>query len=708
MSSAAPRNTTAPRAAGPRAITLEDGIQFLPGVGPRRAEQFAKLGVQTVGNLLDYLPARHERHEFRTIENLDEGMIATIVGRVGAIRSQGGRQGSRVTATLIDNTGRCSLTWFNASYVLDKVEQGMHLRATGKVTEFGQLPQMVNPRFEVLGDDAQPVNEKLPARLEPVYPASMEIPSRFISRLIASNLDRMVSLVREWYPPEFARQRRLLPRRQALLAIHRPTDERELAAARKRLAYDELLLMQIAVTLARRNRSALDTAAAMPCTVLIDQRIRRRFPFKLTAGQDRAVAEIVADLGTTRPMHRLLQGDVGCGKTVVALHAALTAVANKHQVAIMAPTELLAQQHARAISAYLDGSRVRHGLLVGGMPARQRKEMLTAIAAGEMDIVVGTHALLQGDVAFAQLGLVVIDEQHRFGVRQRATIRGKGLAPHYLVMTATPIPRTLALTVFGDLDVTTIDELPPGRTPIQTQVMGPGRHETAWEFVCKQLEDGRQAYVVYPLIDESDTSEAKAATTEFKRLGQRVFSKQTIGLLHGRLDGDERARVMSEFTAGRIAVLVATTVIEVGIDVPNATCMVIEHAERFGLSQLHQLRGRVGRGAHRSHCFLLTETPVAAEHQRLAVLAKTTDGFKVAEEDLRIRGPGEMLGLRQHGLPELRVADLIEDADLLRLAQRDAGQIVRMDSSLTQPQHEGLRAALKSRHVEMLNVAGIG
>lgn len=707
MSGAASTSMTT-RAGAPRDVLLEDSIQFLPGVGPRRAEQFAKLGIKTVGNLLDYLPARHERHEFRTIENLDEGMIATVVGRIAAIRSQGGRRNSRVTATLVDNTGRCSLTWFNAQYVLDKLEQGTHIRATGKITEFMQLPQMVNPRFEVLGSDAQPVNEKLPPRLEPVYPATMEVPSRLIARLIAANLDRMVGQVREWYPPEFARQRRLIPRRQALGAIHRPTDERELAAARKRLAYDELLLMRIAVTLARRNRTALETAAAMPCTPQIDQRIRRRFPFRLTAGQDRAVKEIATDLATTRPMHRLLQGDVGCGKTVVALYAALTAVANKHQVAIMAPTELLAQQHARAIATYLEGSRVRHGLLVGGMPARQRKEMLASISQGEMDIVVGTHALLQGDVAFARLGLVVIDEQHRFGVRQRATIRSKGPAPHYLVMTATPIPRTLALTVFGDLDVTTIEELPPGRTPISTQVMGPGRHETAWESVRRELEAGRQAYVVYPLIDESDKSESKAATTEFKRLSQRVFSRHAVGLLHGRMESEERTTVMREFAAGTIAVLVATTVIEVGIDVPNATCMVIEHAERFGLSQLHQLRGRVGRGAHRSHCFLLTETPAAAEHQRLAVLAKTTDGFKVAEEDLRIRGPGEMLGLRQHGLPELRVADLIEDADLLRLAQRDAGQIVRGDPGLRRAEHEGLRAALVSRHVEMLQVAGIG
>jgi ATP-dependent DNA helicase RecG len=410
-------------------------------------------------------------------------------------------------------------------------------------------------------------------------------------------------------------------------------------------------------------------------------------------------------------MNRLLQGDVGCGKTVVALYAALVAVANRRQVAIMAPTELLAQQHFQSISAYLAGSRVRCALLVGGLADRKRRQILAGIEGDEVGLVVGTHALLQGDIRFSRLGLVIVDEQHRFGVRQRAMIRGKGPAPHYLVMTATPIPRTLALTVFGDLDVTTIDDLPPGRAPIATRVCGPGRQDAAWEFVRGQLAAGRQAYVVYPVIGEQESGEAgdlKAASQEYQRLARQEFSRWPVGLVHGRLGPDERAAVMAGFAEGRIAVLVATTVIEVGIDVPNSTCMVIEHAERYGLSQLHQLRGRVGRGTDRGFCFLLTETRAAGENERLAVLARTTDGFAIAEEDLRLRGPGQLLGLRQHGMPELRVADLIGDADLLRQAQRDAGQIVREDPRLTRPDHAALREVVLGRYRDALAVAGIG
>ena len=688
--------------------TLVDRVQYLPGVGPKRAEQLSRLGIGTAGDLLEYLPLRHERHEYCTIEHLEEGGIATIIGQIRAIRVQGGRGGSRVSATLVDNTGRCSLTWFNARYVADKLEQGTIIRATGRVTEFMQLPQLVNPRFEVLGPDAAPVDESKPAQLEPVYPATLELPSRVIRRLIAGSLDRLIGQVVEWYPQRYLAQRKLMPRRQALLAMHRPQDPAELADARVRLAYDELFLMQLVVSLSRRHRSTLENAGALLCSDEMNHRIRRRFPFPLTRGQDRAIRDIVGDLAQTRPMNRLLQGDVGCGKTVVALYAALVAVANRRQVAIMAPTELLAEQHNQSISRYLAGSRVSHAMLVGGVSAKKRRDMLAAIERGETSLVVGTHALVQGDVQFRNLGLVVVDEQHRFGVRQRATIRGKGAAPHYLVMTATPIPRTLAMTVFGDLDVTTIDDMPPGRSPVATRVVGPGQRGTCWEFVRSQLSVGRQAYVVYPVIDETDNLEIKAAASEFKRLGRQEFASWRVGLLHGRLDQDERGAVMRDFVEGRISVLVSTTVIEVGIDVPNATCMVIEHAERYGLSQLHQMRGRVGRGSERGYCFLMTDSAAAAENERLSVLAGTTDGFKIAEEDLRLRGPGEMLGTRQHGLPELRVADLIADADLLRAAQRDAAQLVREDPTLTGADHRVLRERLLSKNQDMLRFIGAG
>ncbi len=694
--------------AGKRSLLLSDKVQYLPGVGPRRAQSLGRLGVETAGDLLDYLPARHEQQECRTIENLDEGMVATIIGEITAISARRSRQGPTVSATLTDNTGRCSIRWFNGAWIMDRIERGSVIRATGTVREYRQLPQLVNPRFVVVGSDAEPVDESEPMRFEGVYPATAELSSRVIGRLIASNLDWMLPLVEEWYPPAHLKQRELPPRRWALSAMHRPQRDGDVAQARRRLAYDELLLMQLAMTLWRHHRHSGVKSPALACSAEIDRRIRRRFPFPLTPAQNNAIQAIAPDLARTRPMNRLLQGDVGCGKTVVALYAALVSVANRCQVAIMAPTELLAEQHHRSIEQYLADSRVRYGLLVGGMPAAQRREMLVRIESGEMDIVVGTHALIQKDVTFAKLGLVVVDEQHRFGVRQRATIRSKALAPHYLVMTATPIPRTLAMTVFGDLNVTTIDAMPPGRVGIETRVTGPMHHDAAWRFVRSRLEAGEQAYVVYPLVDESDKMQIRAATTEYERLSRQVFAGQRVGLLHGRMNTVDREAVMADFTAGRIAVLVATTVIEVGIDVANATCMVIEHAERYGLSQLHQLRGRVGRGNRRGYCFLMTDSPGAMQNERLSALAATTDGFKIAEEDLRLRGPGEMLGTRQHGLPELRVADLLKDGELLRLAQQDAGEIVRADPQLRSPDHKVLRSILSTKYREAIGLMDVG
>ncbi len=695
-------------AATGRTLRLTDQVQYLPGVGPRRAEALARLGIRTIGDLLEYVPVRHERTEARLIENLDEGMSASIVGQITAARSQFGRRGRTISATLTDNTGRCNLIWFNAPWMADQIHQGAIVRATGKVGRFKQLPQLVNPKIIVLGGDAAPVDEGEPARVAGVYPATSMLSSEQIARIINSNLDLMLSLVEEWYPQDHMKARDLVPRRWALEATHRPSGDAAFDRARHRLAYDELFLLQLATQLARRTRMQASTATSLKCSEEIDDRIRKRFPFALTKAQERAVKEISADLAATRPMNRMLQGDVGSGKTVVALYAALVAVANKMQVAVMAPTELLAVQHARSITRYLAGSRVRHALLVGGLRVGERREMLDRIAGGRLDIVVGTHALLQEDVQFSKLGLVVIDEQHRFGVRQRAAIRSKGPAPHYLVMTATPIPRTLAMTVFGDLDVTTIDELPPGRSKIQTRLVLPSMKPAAWEFIRQRLEQGEQAYVVYPLIDESDKVEARAATTEFERLRDVEFRDHKVGLLHGRLTADERDTVMREFVAGRVKVLVATTVIEVGIDVANATCMVVEHAERYGLSQLHQLRGRVGRGERQGYCLLMTGSAHGGENERLNVLVETTDGFRIAEEDLRIRGPGEMLGVRQHGLPDLRVADLVKDGEILRLAQRDSGDVLRVDSNLKDPRHAVIRSMLMSKFGERLGLMGVG
>ncbi|QDV92384.1 ATP-dependent DNA helicase RecG [Phycisphaerae bacterium RAS2] len=694
-------------AAARPAPSLTDQVQFLPGVGPKRAAALERMGIRTCGDLLYHLPHRHERNEARTIIHLDFDTTATIVGRITAVRTEGRWRGGRTTATLIDNTGRCSLVWFSAPWMADKIHRGDIVRVSGRVTEYQRLPQLVNPKIAVLGADAPPVDESAPARFEAVYPASQELPAPVIAKLIHTHLDRLLSLVHDPLPPEHLKRRGLVGLAAALRGMHRPRSDGESIQARKRLAYDELLLLQLAVGRRRATRAG-DSARPLPSSPEIDARIRRRFPFSLTPGQDRAIRAVTADLARRRPMHRLLQGDVGCGKTIVAVYAALVAVANRSQAAIMAPTELLAEQHMRSITRYLEGSRVRFARLTGGLRKADRAAILRALADGEIDLVVGTHALIQGDVKFKQLGLVIIDEQHRFGVRQRAVLRQKGLSPHYLVMTATPIPRTLAMTVFGDLDVTTIQGMPPGRSPIQTRVVTPVGREAAWLFVKQRLAAGEQAYVVYPVIDESDTMQIRAASREFQQLAREVFPDRAVGLLHGRLAADERDRVMKDFLARRIDVLVATTVIEVGIDVPNATVMAIEHAERYGLSQLHQLRGRIGRGDAPGTCLLMTDSRAAADNERLRIMESTQDGFKIAEEDLRLRGPGELIGARQHGLPALHVADLIGDAELLRLAQQDADELLRNDPPLARPAHAALRAALHERHRDALQLVHTG
>jgi len=676
-------------------LQLDTDIKFLKGVGPARAKRLAKLGLRTVGDLLEHFPMRHERREARLIENLDYGMTATVVGQIARVSATFGRGGKTIRAALIDNTGRCSLTWFHAGWIQDKIKQGMVIRATGKVNEFRHLPQIVNPQFTVLADDAGPVDESEAPELAGVYPATMEVSSKAIAKLVRANLDDMLRAADEPLPRELRVRRELPGRRWALRQMHLPENDDKREKARSRLAYDELLLMQLSVALARRARKHAGAAQAFEINPLIDERIRARFPFALTDAQNRAIADIAGDIANPRPMNRLLQGDVGCGKTVVALYAALRAIAGKAQAAIMAPTELLAEQHYRNARKYLDGSRVRIGFMRGGVSTAERRQLRLGAAAGQLDLIVGTHALIQEGVEFKQLGLVVVDEQHRFGVKQRAALRGKGTAPHFLLMTATPIPRTMALTAFGDLDVTVIDQLPPGRSPIKTRVFMENEAREVWNLVNQRLVAGEQAYVVYPVIEESEKLDLRDATSAFEKMQNGPFADRRVALLHGRLPREERDAVMSAFAAGEIDVLVATTVIEVGIDVPNATCMVIEHSERFGLSQLHQLRGRVGRGDKPGYCYLIGDKQ---ERERLNIMAGTTDGFEIAEEDLRIRGPGEFFGTRQSGLPELRVANLAEDIDLIMRARDDAATLLRNDPHLEKKENRLLKHALKAKY----------
>ncbi len=700
-----------------RASPLDGPVQFLRGVGPARAKFLADLGVNTVADLIEYFPFRYEEQgRPQPIDTLQLNESATIIGVVDSVRHRSGFGKPTANIRLSDGTGTVLAMWFNATYLRDRLARGQVLRLFGQVSEYRDLAQLVNPRVEWLDPEADPASWDY-ARMVPVYRATSGLASSQIARLVETALAEALGAVPEPLPEPIRRRRGFPPRAEAIAEVHHPRSPERLAPARRRLAYEELFMMQLAISLQRRWAADHARAAPLLTTPEIDKRIRRRFPFTLTVAQDRVVAEITADLARDKPMTRLLQGDVGSGKTVVALYAGLVAIAGRTQCAILAPTAVLAAQHFAGIEKYLTGSRVRRCLLTGKTPKARRDTMLHAIADGEMNLIVGTQALLEQQVRFANLGLVIVDEQHKFGVSQRATLRGKKTAdqpapattvPHYLVMTATPIPRTLSMTVFGDLDVSIIDKLPPGRQPITTRIVRPEAEPKAWLAVRRRIARGDQVYVVYPLVEESDALDLKAATVEVDRVARDLLPGARVGLLHGRTSKNEKQAVMREFTRGKLDALVATTVVEVGVDVPNATVMVIQHAERYGLSALHQLRGRVGRGSKPSICLLMTDTRGDVASQRLGILCETTDGFRIAEEDLRIRGPGELLGTRQHGWPEFRVANLLEDVDLLMQARDDAARIVRDDPRLRMPAHAALRSELRRRFRDKVALIDIG
>jgi ATP-dependent DNA helicase RecG len=701
-----------------RQLELETPVRFVPKVGPRRAESFAQVGIETVGDLLEYYPRAYEFVPPVTpLNRLRQNHQATLVGELTELRWVARSKPPRLEAIIADGKGACRLCWFHGRYLADKFVPGDRIAVWGKLTRFGDGMQLVNPSWRRV-EDAEQVAE-LEASGLPVYPATAELSTGLIGAVINSALALLEGPVPDPFSEAYRAERQLPPRSEALRWIHRPPTQEHRDRARRRLAFEELFLMELAMGLRRERVEQTQAAVAMETTEKLDKRIRRRFPFLLTPDQDKVIAEIAADLARTRPMNRLLQGDVGSGKTVVALYAALVAVGHRRQVAIMAPTEVLAEQHFLSLEKYLEHSQVRRVLLTGGLTGRKRAETMAAIRAGDIDIVVGTQALLQKDVEFAQLALVVVDEQHKFGVRQREQIRGKDLAPHYLVMTATPIPRTLAMTVFGDLDVSTIEHLPPGRQPVLTKWYPPEKLPDAYKFIRNKISQGRQAFFVYPRVEEAGTDQGeallangpgqiKAAITEHARLQKEIFPEFEVALLHGQMPREEKQQVMDAFRRRQIDILVATVVIEVGVDVPNATIMVVEHADRFGLAQLHQLRGRIGRGQEKSFCLLFGEARTETAQRRLDIMTETNDGFKLAEEDLRLRGPGEFLGTAQHGLPELKLADLLADTDLLRLAQHDAFALARQDPQLKQPTHATLRKMLLKRFGEVIELADLG
>lgn len=674
---------------------LARSVQYLKGVGPARAKAFQKMKIYTIGDLLEHLPRRYADYSnFKPIARTTQGEIETISGVVTGVFEQRPRKGLVITRVAIsDGHGTAFAIWFNQPYMEKVLPVGTRVIFSGRVDRrFGQI-QIDKPEFEVVEEGSDPIHV---GRIVPVHPGTGDLNPRAIRSVVKLAVDQFAHLVPEILPESIRHRRNLIPAAQARAGIHFPADEAGLERARRRLVFEELFILQLGLALLKRRFQTDLRGIPHGPDGDLSKRFESSLPFRMTGAQRRALAQIKADMESDRPMNRLVQGDVGSGKTVVAMAALVKAVENGYQGALMAPTEILAEQHYLNLRRMLEPLGISVVLVIGSQTRKEREQTLALVASGQARVVVGTHALIQDEVQFQRLSLAITDEQHRFGVRQRARLQGKGESPHVLVMTATPIPRTLALTLYGDLDFSVMDELPPGRKPILTYWVEEGRRRRAYEFVRKQIEEGRQAYVVCPLVEESEKLEAEAATQWAEKL-RKEFPGLAIGLLHGRMKTEEKDQVMAGFRSGKTQLLVATTVIEVGVDVPNATIMVIEGAERFGLAQLHQLRGRVGRGAHQSYCILVSSPRTDEGRERMQIMQRTSDGFVIAEEDLRLRGPGEFFGTRQHGLPDLKVANPLRDMAILEEAREEALALVERDPGLKDPEHLGLRSALSKK-----------
>ncbi|HET9481479.1 MAG TPA: ATP-dependent DNA helicase RecG [Candidatus Polarisedimenticolia bacterium] len=706
-------------------LTLDTPLQYVKGVGPRKAEGLAERGYRHVEDLLFHLPFRYEdRSRFVPIDALRPGVRATISGRIlSATLKRTRRRGLTLFEAVVDDgSAGLGLVWFNQPYLRDILKAGREVILYGEAALSryrGRVLQMENPQYEIVSRDGTEAIHT--GRVVPIYQRLGDLSPRMLRAILHAICGGLPDTVPDPVPPALLSGGGMMARAEALRRVHFPPDGADLSEyqsrtspAHRRLIFEEFFLLQIALGLRRRG---LESERRPPYTT--DERMREKLlailPFHLTGAQRRAFREIVGDLTSPRPMNRLLQGDVGSGKTIVALLTMLLAVENGYQAALMAPTEILAEQHHRGIEALAAPGRYRIQLLTGARTAAERRPVLRGVEDGYVQLLIGTHALIQESVVFHRLGLVVIDEQHRFGVVQRAALRGKGAAavsPDVLVMTATPIPRSLALTLYGDLDLSVIDELPPGRHPTRTHLRPESARARIYDFIRQEVAAGRQAYIVLPLVEESEKSDLRAAVDLASQLGRREFRDLTVGLVHGRMKPAERDDAMRRFAAGDIDVLVGTTVIEVGIDVRNASVMVVEHAERFGLSQLHQLRGRVGRGPHASHCILVHGEELSEEAaRRLGVLAESSDGFHIAEKDLEFRGPGEFLGTRQSGLPEIRIGNIIRDFVLLEEARRAAGAIleeIRSEPVAGPSRHRTLLDHMKRSWGDRIGLMDIG
>ncbi len=698
--------------------SLDVPLTVTKGISPAVLSRLGKLGVSTIRDLLFFFPHRYDDFSrINPISKLTVGKDQTVIGAVWEARVRTYSRGRKaVEAVIGDETGNVRAIWFNQVYLTKILKTNTKVVLSGAVEVFRGTLVMESPEYEILNPGEELLHT---GRLVPVYPLTAGLSAKAVRRVVKNVLDSYASSLKEHLPESIRSRIRLLPLPGAVREVHFPSEVRAAEEARRRLAFDELFTIQMGV-ISRKKQWQGEPGHPLDMDHRVLEATLRALPYSLTGAQKKALAQILDDLKRPVPMSRLLQGDVGSGKTVVAALALLVAAANGYQGVLMAPTEILAEQHFKTLQGFFRlfaspvwestffnsyalsyrSAPLGMGLLIGSLPAREKNDIQRRLAQGGVDIVVGTHALIQGGVSFDKLGLVVVDEQHRFGVMQRAALLGKGTRPHLLAMTATPIPRTLSLTIYGDLDISVLDELPPGRPRVRTRWLSPEKRQVAYAFLRKQVQEGRQVFVICPLIEGSEALEAKAATEEFERLSQEIFTDLRMGLLHGRMPMQEKDEVMRQFRDGQLDILVSTPVVEVGIDIPNATVMLVEGADRFGLSQLHQLRGRIGRGQHESYCMLLADDPSPEAAQRLSILEKTHDGFVIAEEDLRLRGPGEFFGTRQSGFPDLRMARLT-DVSLLELARKEAEALLEKDSSLSLPEHSLLAAEVRrfwSRH----------
>lgn len=690
-------------------MQLDTPVQYIKGVGPRKAAVLKKVGIETLEDCLYYFPRGYlDRSNILKIEEVREGDTATVLGEI--MRTSVRRSASRRTdfvARLADETGSIECIWFNQGFLERALRKEMKVVVSGDVVRYRSL-QFRNPSFEILSSEEQELIHT--GRIVPRYPLTAELSHKFMRGLSKRVLEAALSLVDESLPKAILDGRGLLPVREALEQMHFPDSWDLQLRARTRFAFEELFYLQVMLAIRRKMMGRKGQGISFRTDNRLVSGFLDDLPFTLTSAQEKAIGEIFRHMESDSPMNCLIEGEVGSGKTVVALAACLAAIGSGRQAAFMAPTEILAEQHMRTIGNLLGRVPVETALLIGRIKGEERREVLRRLKSGEVQLGVGTHALIQEGVEFEKLGLIVVDEQHRFGVMQRAALKEKGARPDVLVMTATPIPRTLAMTAYGDLDIVHIDEIPSGRQPVITRATDEANREKVYEFLAEKLSDGKQAYVVYPLVEESEKLDLKAATERARLMAKHpLLGRFTIGLLHGRMKGEEKDQVMERFRRGEIDLLVTTTVIEVGVDVAQACLMIVEHPERYGLSQLHQLRGRVGRGPHKSYCVLIKGPEVTREaEKRIAVFEKTTDGREIAEADLKIRGPGEFFGTRQHGLPELRVADIVGDALLLSEARSEAFRLVDRDPNLTRRENRAVRSTLSGRYRDRLRLAAVG